>query len=1346
MARSTYGTARWTRSRSPSPWPKRTGPRGRAPRGVSLGLDRFDVSAGEPPALIEARWDGAAPGEATSWSLHSLRTDAGHAAAVAVRRPRVEVIVRAAAPLPTVPVRYRIHRGQTVLLRTRIAAVHRLSPLRPVLPRRPGDRVRWEGLKGSSRSLAISAAAREFPGLTLVVAPDAAAADALRTEIAFFSAATSHPGGVPGHPLDPAGAASPSTGGRPAPPVPAGAQEPPTPLLHLPDWETLPYDALSPHQDIVSERLATLYALPGVRRGILVATAATLLGRIAPRGFVEGNSLLLSVGDRLDLDATRRRFEVGGYRCVSQVMEHGEFAVRGSLLDLFPTGAARPYRIDLFDAEVDTIRTFDPESQRSLDRTDSVRLLPAREFPLDEAAIGRFRAAWRTRFEGNPNACPVYRDVSGGFAPAGIEYWLPLFFDRTGTLFDYLPGSVLVVELPRARDQASAFWEDTGERYEQRRHDAERPVPPPGDLFLSPDALAGELAAYPRVVVRADPADAGTDRDAASDRDPGAPPPPADATALGAPRTTDQSLARGRFEFATAAAPALPADARAPDPFSLFKQFRERFAGRILLLVESPGRHETLVETLRRHGLDPRRAADWTGFLHDPDETRFGIVLSQVESGVILDDPAIALLPEALLFGRRTSSRRRRARGRDAESVIRDLAELQTGDPVVHEHYGVGRYRGLVTLTAAGVTGEYLNIEYADRDQLYVPVLSLHLVSRYAGAENAPLHKLGSQQWQRARKAAAERVRDVAAELLEIQARREARTGNVIAFDTGQYAAFAEGFPFEETPDQAAAIEATLADLRSERPMDRLVCGDVGFGKTEVAMRAAFSAAMEGWQVAILVPTTLLAQQHFQTFIDRFADWPVRIEQLSRFRSRRHREEITRDLARGRIEVVIGTHRLLQDDVRFKRLGLVIVDEEHRFGVRQKERLKTLRAEVDVLTLTATPIPRTLNMALSSLRDLSLIGTAPERRLSIRTFVGQWRPEIIRESILREIRRGGQVYFVHNRVEDIEEIADKVEAIVPEAEIRVAHGQMRERNLEEVMLDFYHRRFNVLVCTTIIESGIDVPTANTILINRADRFGLAQLHQLRGRVGRSHQRAYAYLFAPDRRSMTPDAAKRMDAIESLDDLGIGFSLAMHDLEIRGAGEILGADQSGQIEAIGYSLYTEMLARAVADLRAGRDPAFDRPLDHGTEVELHVPALIPEDYLPDVHARLILYKRIAGAGSEDDLRELEVEMIDRFGPLPAAAKTLLLVTARKLDAAPLGIRKIDLGSGGGRLTFGEDSEVDPARVVALLQSHPRRFRLDGDRRIRIRWDLPDLASRLAAIDHVVAELGAPREAA
>ncbi len=1245
------------------------------------------------------------------------------------------------------------------------AAVSRSSPLHPPIPRRGGDRTHWEGLRGASRSLAIASAARDFPGPLLVVAPDAGTAERVRTEIAFFTAAgsdsvqdpasagpipipTGADGGDPaagtGEPRLPAtapvlvdaGGEGPAPDGVGEDGAPAARQDaaPPPRLLHLPDWETLPYDLLSPHQEIVSERLAALYALPATERGVLVASAPTLMGRLASRGFVEANSLMLATGDRLDLEAACLRFELGGYRRTAQVMEHGEFAVRGSLIDVFPAGAERPCRIDLFDAEVETIRTFDPESQRSHEgRLDSIRLLPAREFPLDPEAIERFRGAWRTRFEGNPNACPVYRDVSDGFAPAGIEYWLPLFFEATATLFDYLPPATLVVELPGAREQAQAFWADTGERYEQRRHDLERPLLPPGELFLRPDELGAALAAHPRAVVREAPDDAG------------------DATAAGGGGAADSrppqdAPARGRAAFATANAPALPADPRAADPFALFKQFRGAFAGRVLLLAESPGRLETLLETLGRHGLRPRRFHDWPEFLHDPARAPFGIVLSPVETGALLDDPALALLPEAALFGHRTGADRHRSRrARDPESVIRSLTELAPGAPVVHERHGVGRYRGLATLDAGGVSGEFLHLEYADGDRLYVPVLSLHLVSRYAGAEHAPLHKLGSGQWLKARKAAAERVRDVAAELLDVQARRAARRGNAMALDEGQYAAFAQGFPFEETPDQAKAIEATLEDLRGSRPMDRLVCGDVGFGKTEVAMRAAFAAAMEGWQVAVLVPTTLLAQQHHQTFSDRFADWPVRIEQLSRLRSRRERDEICGALAEGRIDVVIGTHRLLQDDVRFKRLGLVVIDEEHRFGVRHKERLKALRAEVDVLALTATPIPRTLNMALSSLRDLSLIATPPERRLSIRTFVSGWQPEIVRESVLREIRRGGQVYFVHNRVEDIEEIADKVETIVPEAEVRVAHGQMRERELERAMLDFYHRRFNVLVCTTIVESGIDVPSANTIIINRADRFGLAQLHQLRGRVGRSHQRAYAYLFAPDRRSMTPDAVKRLAAIETMDDLGIGFSLAMHDLEIRGAGELLGEEQSGQIEAVGYALYTEMLERAVADLRSGRNPSLERPLERGTEIDLHVPALVPEDYLPDVHARLILYKRIAGAADEEELRDLESEVIDRFGPLPEPARNLFRIAGRKTRAALLGIRKIDFGADGGRVDFGEETNVDPARAAALAQSHPQRFRFEGERRIRVRWELPDLGARLDAVDRIVASLAMPEAA-
>ena len=1229
------------------------------------------------------------------------------------------------------------------------------SPLRPPLPRRSGDRIHWEGLRGSSRSLAIAAAAREFPGLTLVIAPDAATADALRTEIGFFAGNRDEPAEAGAVPIASAGEP------RPAPDRADGGSR--LPLL-LPDRETLPYDALSPHQDIVSERLATLHALPGTRDGVLVVAAATLMGRVAPRGFVEGNALVLAVGDRLDLEAARRRLDLGGYRCVSQVMEHGEFAVRGSLLDLFPTGAERPYRIDLFDAEVETIRTFDPESQRSLDGTDSIRLLPAREFPLDPEAIGRFRAAWRARFEGNPNACPVYRDVSEGFAPAGVEYWLPLFFDRTGTVFDYLPEATLVVELPGVRDQAEAFWRDTAERYEQRRHDAERPVLGPRELFLAPDELGSALAARPRALVREEPDDALPDEgpfgDPVEDRagDPGAraeppapcsrPPPPAPRDHAAPTAPADRSRARGRAAFGTANAPALPADARASEPFALFKQFLERFAGRVLILVESPGRMETLVETLRRHHLRPHRFAGWSAFLHDREERRFGVVLSEVERGVILDDPAVAILPEALLFGRRAAAaRRRRARARDAESVIRDLTELQPGDAVVHERHGVGRYRGLVTPHRGrdhrGVPQHRVR---GPRPALRPGPVPAPRVALRGGPSARPCTSSAARS---GRRPAGRRPNGCATSpRSSSRSRPGARRGPATRSPstTGSTPPSPKASPSRKPPTRHPRSGRPSTTFEATGRWTASCAGTWGSARRRSRCGPRSWRPWRDGRSRSSFPPPCSRSSTTRRSATALPNGPVRIEQLSRFRSRRHREEITRELREGRIDVVIGTHRLLQDDVGFRRLGLVIVDEEHRFGVRQKERLKALRAEVDVLTLTATPIPRTLNLALSALRDLSLIATAPERRLSIRTFVGEWRPEVIRESVLREIRRGGQVYFVHNRVEDIDEIAGKVEDIVPEAELRVAHGQMRERDLEQVMLDFYHRRFNVLVCTTIIESGIDVPTANTIVINRADRFGLAQLHQLRGRVGRSHQRAYAYLFAPDRRSMTPDAVKRLDAIESLDDLGIGFSLAMHDLEIRGAGELLGEDQSGQIEAIGYSLYTEMLERAVADLRVGRDPALDRPLDHGTEVDLHVPALIPEDYLPDVHARLILYKRIAGERSEEGLRELEVEMIDRFGSLPPPAKTLLRITARKLRAAPLGIRKIDLGAGGGRVTFGERAEVDPARVVALLQSHPRRFGLDGERRMRVRWELPDLDARLEAIDHIVTELGAPREAA
>jgi transcription-repair coupling factor (superfamily II helicase) len=1144
----------------------------------------------------------------------------------------------------------------------------------PPVPVDPGDVRRWTGLHGCARGLCVASAAADHQGPTVVVVPDTPSAHRLETELRFFS--------------------PPGEGVR---------------LLHFPDWETLPYDVFSPHEDITSERLATLKALPDLQRGVLVVPVTTLMSRLPPRAYLEGHAVTLRVGDQLDIEPYRQRLEAAGYRCVGQVMEHGEFAVRGSLLDLFPMGTEQPLRIDLLDDEVDTIRPFDPETQRSSGTVDSVELLPAREIPLDADGIARFRRAWRAQFEGEPSRCPVYRDVSQGLSPAGIEYYLPLFFDAPATLLDHLPADALIILYGHVHEAGERFWEEVGERYEQGRHDRERPLLPPDRLFVQTNELFRALGACPQVRLEHD--------------------------------ETLTGERAGLHRFDTRAPTSLPVDARAERPLALLEQFLAGFAGRVLIVAETPGRRETLLETFRAHGIHPVATPGWQAFL-EGDEP-LAMTVAPLERGAVLGDLHVAVVTETQLFGERVSQRRRRARAtRDAEAMVRNLTELHVGAPVVHEHHGIGRYRGLETLTAGGLTSEFLTIEYADGDRLYVPVVSLHLVSRYTGAEpdNAPLHKLGSQQWQKARRKAAQRAFDVAAELLDIQARRLARAGNRFEIDAHHLRLFEQGFPFEETPDQEAAIAAVLEDMRSSRPMDRLVCGDVGFGKTEVAMRAAFVAVQAGWQVAILVPTTLLTQQHHQTFSDRFADWPVRVEQLSRFRSRKERDAVLADLASGKVDIVVGTHKLIQDDVRFKRLGLVVLDEEHRFGVRQKERLKSLRSETDVLTLTATPIPRTLNMALGGMRDLSLIATPPERRLSIKTFVRQWDKGLIREACLREIHRGGQVYFVHNRVEDIEEMAVKVEALMPDAQVRVAHGQMRERDLERTMQDFYHRRFNILVCTTIIETGIDVPSANTIVINRADRFGLAQLHQLRGRVGRSHHRAYAYLLAPPPRSMTADAAKRLEAIESLEDLGIGFSLATHDLEIRGAGELLGEEQSGQIHEVGYSLYTEMLERAVRALKAGRAPQLDRPLDHGAEVDLRAPALIPDDYLPDVHARLIMYKRIASARTKEELRELQVDMIDRFGLLPDAVKLLFRITALKLRATPLGIRKADLGERGGRIVFERDAAVDPQSVVGLLQSEPKTYRLDGPDKLRLTKELPEVVDRAAALEALLDRLG------
>ncbi|MBD9469373.1 transcription-repair coupling factor [Pseudoxanthomonas sp. PXM01] len=1071
------------------------------------------------------------------------------------------------------------------------------------------------------------------------------------------------------------------------------------PVVPFPDWETLPYDQFSPHPDIVSQRLAALHRLPTLARGIVIVPVQTLMQRLSPLRHIVGGSFDYRVGQRLDFDAEKRRLEAASYRHVPQVLDPGDFAVRGGLLDVYPMGADAPLRIELLDDTIDSIRHFDPESQRSLDRTDAVQLLPGREVPLDERAVERAMTLLRDRFDVDTRRSALYQDLKSGLAPAGVEYYLPLFFDQTSTLFDYLRQSALPLLTDGFGEAAEAFWAQTRNRYEQRRHDIERPLLPPDELYLSPDGLREQLNQRARIEVCG----------AQHSRH-------ADALPLG-----EQPL------------PPLPVAAKDAPAGDALKSFLGHYPGRVLIAADSPGRREALLEVLQAAELKPAVATDFGTFRAGGE--RFAIAVAPLADGFALDDPRIAVLTERQLFPERaTQAHRRKRTGREPEAIIRDLGELTEGAPIVHEDHGVGRYRGLIAMDVGGMPGEFLEIEYAKGDRLYVPVAQLHLISRYSGAsvETAPLHSLGGEAWAKAKKKAAEKVRDVAAELLEIQARRQARAGLALHLDRAMYEPFAAGFPFEETPDQHHAIESVIRDLASSQPMDRVVCGDVGFGKTEVAVRAAFAAASAGKQVAVLVPTTLLAEQHYRNFRDRFADWPLKVEVLSRFKTAKEIKAELEKLAEGKLDVIVGTHRLLQPDVKFKDLGLVIVDEEQRFGVRQKEALKALRANVHLLTLTATPIPRTLNMAMAGLRDLSIIATPPANRMAVQTFVTPWDAALLKEAFQRELSRGGQVYFLHNDVESIGRMQRELQELVPEARIGVAHGQMPERELEQVMLDFQKQRFNVLLCTTIIESGIDIPNANTIIMNRADKFGLAQLHQLRGRVGRSHHRSYAYLVVPDKRSITADAQRRLEAIASMDELGAGFTLATHDLEIRGAGELLGEDQSGQMAEVGFSLYTELLERAVRSIKAGHLPDVDLGQERrGAEVELNVPSLIPDDYLPDVHTRLTLYKRISSARDKEELRDLQVEMIDRFGLLPDPAKYLFATAELKLAANDMGIRKLELGEHGGRIVFEAKPKIDPMAVIQLIQKQPKLYTMDGPDKLRIKVPLPDAPDRFNA---------------
>lgn len=1129
-----------------------------------------------------------------------------------------------------------------------------------------GDKKHIGNLRGASLALAIAELAERHGSHTLLAVPDPQTALKLQQEIEQFS-----------------------------------NQE----VALFPDWETLPYDSFSPHQEIISDRISRLYQLPTQTSGITIVPVSTLLQRQSPRDFLLQHTLMVKVGDLFSLEKLRLQLEKSGYRNVDQVFGPGEYASRGSILDLFPMGSSDPYRIDFFDDEIDTIRTFDPENQRSIEDTKEIRLLPAHEFPTSESAIEDFRIRWRQRFEARREPESVYMQVSKGTWPAGIEYWQPLFFEQTETLFDYIPEDSLLLTVGNLETAIDTFLVDVDYRYEQRKVDPLRPLLPPQELWLKKDELFSHFKQLPQTQLFVE---------AVSEK-------------------------QGRINPNITPLPELAVQHQNKEPMAALRQFSESFSGKIVFSVESEGRREALLELLQRIKLRPEHADSFAQALDN--QAKFSFILGASEHGFIYGDQQLALICESDLLGDRVIQRRRKDRkATNSDAVIRNLAELQTGQPVVHIDHGIGRYIGLQTLEAGGMTTEYVTLEYQNEAKLYVPVASLNLISRYSGGaeESAPLHKLGGEAWAKARRKAAEKVRDVAAELLDVYAKRELKPGYKFALDRGQYATFKAGFPFEETDDQSMAINAVLSDMCQAKAMDRLVCGDVGFGKTEVAMRAAFVATDNGKQVAVLVPTTLLAQQHFENFRDRFANLPIRVEVLSRFKTAKEQKLVLQDIEDGKVDLVVGTHKLLSNDIKFKDLGLLIVDEEHRFGVRQKEKMKAMRADVDILTLTATPIPRTLNMAMSGMRDLSIIATPPARRLAIKTFVRQRDDAVVREAVLREIMRGGQVYFLHNQVETIEKVAADLEKLVPEARITVAHGQMRERELERIMSDFYHQRFNLLVCTTIIETGIDVPTANTIIMDRADNLGLAQLHQLRGRVGRSHHQAYAYLLTPHPKAMTKDAIKRLDAIASLEDLGAGFTLATHDLEIRGAGELLGDEQSGQIQSVGFTLYMEMLEQAVEALKEGKEPSLDELLREQTEVEMRLPALLPDDYIPDVNTRLSMYKQIASVSSDDELGELKIELIDRFGLLPDATQNLLSVAQLKLLAASLKVKKIEAHDKGGFIEFYPDADINPMYLVKLLQSQPQKFAMDGPTKFKFTIPLVDRRKRIQFVNDMLGE--------
>ncbi|GAA8964151.1 hypothetical protein HpSP79_03380 [Helicobacter pylori] len=1111
--------------------------------------------------------------------------------------------------------------------------------------------------------------------------------------------------------------------------------------LFLPDWETLPYERFSPHQDLVSERLSVLWQLKNGAADVLFVPVATAMQRLAPPSFLMGRTFWLKTGQTLDLDRLRENLVEAGYAAVSNVVAAGEFAVRGGIVDLFPMGADFPYRIDLFDNEIDSIKTFDPDTQRTLAPVSEIRLLPAHEFPTDADAQKIFRNRFREEIPSNPNEATVYQAVGKGQFGAGVEYYLPLFFeDGCADLFDYVGENAVIVCTDDVHAHAHRFWDEVKSRHTMAQGDPSYPPLPPQSLYLLPDQFAGCLKRYPQVWTQAD---------------------------------------------AESGLPDVAVNRQSDEPLAALARFQAAFGGKILLCAESAGRRETMTGFLKQHGFDVKPVSGWAEFLSDQfsgslKANSVALAVAPLSQGFVLGEsnlhsliqqqpapspvgegwgegntPAfpneisaesslhLAVITESELYQYVARSRvhnRRKKHATVSDGSLRDLAEISIGDPVVHEEHGIGRYRGLVLMGE----DEMLQLEYANEAQLYIPVSQLHLISRYSGQahENVTLHKLGSGAWNKAKRKAAEKARDTAAELLNLYAQRAAQSGHKFEINELDYQAFADGFGYEETEDQAAAIAAVIKDLTQAKPMDRLVCGDVGFGKTEVALRAAFVAVMGGKQVAVLAPTTLLVEQHAQNFADRFADFPVKVASLSRFNNSKATKAALEGMADGTVDIVIGTHKLVQDDIKFKNLGLVIIDEEHRFGVRQKEQLKRLRANVDILTMTATPIPRTLSMALEGLRDFSLITTAPSRRLAVKTFVKPFSEGSVREAVLRELKRGGQVFFLHNEVDTIENMRERLETLLPEARIGVAHGQLRERELEQVMRDFLQQRFNVLLCSTIIETGIDIPNANTIIINRADKFGLAQLHQLRGRVGRSHHQAYAYLLTPE--YITKDAEKRLDAIAAADELGAGFTLAMQDLEIRGAGEILGEGQSGEMIQVGFTLYTEMLKQAVRDLKKGRQPDLDAPLGITTEIKLHSPALLPESYCPDIHERLVLYKRLAVCETVQQINAIHEELVDRFGLPEQPVKTLIESHHLRLAAKELGIDAIDATSEAVTVTFGKHHQIDPTEIILLIQTD-KKYRLAGADKLKFTAQMEDVETRINTVKNVLRRLKAGKVA-